>query len=282
MPRNKKPQSTEVTTAEEGMTMILDTPVEKSIDEAANVVGVAEIRLLEMFSERLDLPEALGWETIPIEHEGLLTEFKQQQDAFNSVRQLNEVSEPETNQTETEVQAEIEPPIIEEEVTPKKKRGRPKKETTALTQRKSSSLKDNEQKAQQLTSSEQQVKVALHARKGQKSGAQLATIELAAEDATYRQIKGQALVRKVGQLTSEIAAESEFDPIQVLAELGIDSNSEIFDDLKAQIEPALGKLESATAEIVDNAWVNGINLEVELSALENLMKSNDSTSDYWS
>jgi hypothetical protein len=282
MARTRKPQVQEVTTAEEGMTMILDTPVEKSIDEAAKVVGVAEIRLLEMFVERLNLPEAMVWETIPIEHEFLLTEFKQQQDAFNSVRQLNESSEAETTQSETETQQEIEPPILEEEVTPKKKRGRPKKESTALTQRKSSSMKDNEQKAQQLTSSEQQVKVALHARKGQKSGAQLATIELAAEDATYRQIKGQALVRKVGQLTSEIAAESEFDPIQVLAELGIDSNSDIFEDLKEQIEPALGKLESATAEIVDNAWVNGINLEVELLALENLMNSNGSTSDYWS
>jgi hypothetical protein len=88
MPRARKPQVQEVTTAEEGMTMILDTPVEKSIDEAAQVVGVAEIRLLEMFSERLELPEALGWETVPSEHESLLAEFKQQQDAFTSVRAL--------------------------------------------------------------------------------------------------------------------------------------------------------------------------------------------------
>jgi hypothetical protein len=121
----------------------------------------------------------------------------------------------------------------------------------------------------------------LHARKGQKSGAQLATIELAAEDATYRQVKGQALVRKVGQLTSEIASESNFDPIQVLKELGIDSNSEILEDLREHIEPALGKLESATAEIVDNAWLNGIDLGPELGNLESLMNCNGSTSDYW-
>ena len=85
----------------------------------------------------------------------------------------------------------------------------------------------------------------------------------------------------MGQLTSEIASESDFDPIQVLAELGIDSNSEIFEDLRQHIEPALGKLESATAEIVENSWVNGIDLGVELSALESLMNSNGSTSDYW-
>jgi hypothetical protein len=121
----------------------------------------------------------------------------------------------------------------------------------------------------------------LHARKGQKSGAQLATIELAAEDATYRQVKGQALVRKVGQLTSEIASESNFDPIQVLKELGIDSNSEILEDLREHIEPALGKLDSATAEIVENAWVNGVDLGVELTALDSLMNCNSSTASSW-
>jgi hypothetical protein len=279
MPRAKKSQ-TEVTTAEEGMTMILNTPVEKSIDEAAKFVGVAEIRLLEMFSDRLELPEALGWETIPSEHESLLAEFKQQQDAFNSVRALE--PEPVAEDAQEPLIPTPKPPILEEEPQPKKRGGgRPKKESTALTQTKSTKLKESDQKSQQLAASDQQVKVKLHAVKGQKSGAQLATIELASEDATYRQIKGQALVRKVGQLTREIASESNFDPIQVLAELGIDSNSEIFEDLREQLEPALGKLESATAEIVENAWVNGIDLGVELLNLEELLNSNGCTSDCW-
>jgi hypothetical protein len=78
-----------------------------------------------------------------------------------------------------------------------------------------------------------------------------------------------------------MSAQSDFDPIELLAELGIDSNSETFEDLRQQIEPALGKLESATAEIVDNAWVNGIDLGVELSQLENLMNSNGLAADCW-
>jgi hypothetical protein len=275
MARSKK--SEVPTTAEAGMTMILDTPVEKAIDEAAKLVGVAEIRLLEMFSERLGLPEAMGWETVPSEHESLLAEFKNQQDAFNSVRAL----EPEKEVASAPAEMPVEPPIMEEEPKSKKRGGKSKKESTALTQQKTTALKESEQKAQQLAVSDQQVKVALHARKGQKSGAQLATVELAAEDLTYRKIKGEALTRKVGQLTSEIAAESNFDPIQVLKELGIDSNSEIFEGLREQIEPALGKLESATAEIVDNAWVNGIDLEAELGNLESLMNSSEFTSDYW-
>ncbi|HEY9671311.1 MAG TPA: hypothetical protein V6D11_07700 [Waterburya sp.] len=215
----------------------------------------------------------LSWELIPSEHLPVIETIKRDLEAEKSVRRLEAATELPIPTPE--------PPIVEDEPQPTKRRGRPKKESTALTQRKSSSLKESDQKAQQLAASDQQVKVALHARKGQKSGAQLATIELAAEDATYRQIKGQALVRKVGQLTSEIASESDFDPIQVLAELGIDSNSEIFEDLRQHIEPALGKLESATAEIVDNAWVNGIDLETELGNLENLMSSNGFTSDYW-
>jgi hypothetical protein len=276
MARAKKSE-TQATTAEEGMTMILDTPVEKSIDEAAKLVGVAEIRLLEMFSERLGLPEAMGWETVPSEHESLLIEFKNQQDAFNSVRAL----EPEKEVVSAPAEKPVEPPIMEEEPKTKKRGGKGKKESSALTQQKTTALKESDQKAQQLAVSDQQVKVALHARKGQKSGAQLATVELAAEDLTYRKIKGEALTRKVGQLTSEIAAESKFDPIQVLKELGIDSNSEIFEGLREQIEPALGKLESATAEIVENAWLNGVDLEAELGNLETLMNSSEFTSDYW-
>jgi hypothetical protein len=172
-------------------------------------------------------------------------------------------------------------PELPEEMQIQKADEHAKKEPTALTQTKAEKLKESDQKAQQLASSDNQVKVKLHALKGQKSGAQLATIELAAEDLTYRKIKAEALVRKVGQLTSEIAAESDFDPIQLLADLGIDSNSEIFEDLRQLLEPALGKLESATAEIVENAWVNGVNLEAELSQLENLLNSNELAVDCW-
>ncbi len=254
----------------------LDTPVERTLEEAADYLGVAPIRLQEMFCDRLSSNEPMAWLTIPLEHEPLLEAFKRDLESEASVRRFDAPTEPAVQLPPV---AEI--PELPEEPQPKKRSGRSKKESTALTQTKSTKLKESDQKSQQLATSDQQVKVALHARKGQKAGAQLATIELAAEDLTYRKIKGEALVRKVGQLTSEIAAESDFDPIQLLAELGIDSNSEIFEDLRQQIEPALGKLESATAEIVENAWVNGIDLEVELSHLESLLNSNELTADCW-
>jgi hypothetical protein len=252
----------------------INTPVNFQFCEVAEALGIGEAELRERLEDKMGNGEVHQMDTIPCEWEPAIKAIKIDLEAESSVRRLNEAMEPPIEQPQ-------ELPILEDEPQPKKRGGRKKKESTALTQRKSSSLKESDQKAQQLANSDQQVKVALHARKGQKSGAQLATIELAAEDVTYRQIKGQALVRKVGQLTSEIASESDFDPIQVLAELGIDSNSEIFEDLRQNIEPALGKLETAMGEIVANAWVNGIDLQAELGNLENLMNCKSSTSDYW-
>jgi hypothetical protein len=262
----------EVTTIEQAF----DTPVERTLEDAADYLGVAPIRLQEMFCDRLSSNDPMAWLTIPLEYEPLLEAFKRDLDAENSVRRLDALTE-----TAAQLPPMTEIPELPEELQIEKVDEHAKKEPTGLTQTKSEKLKESDQKAQQLASSDNQVKVKLHALKGQKSGAQLATIELAAEDLTYRKIKGEALVRKVGQLTSEIAAESGFDPIQLLAELGIDSNSEIFEDLRQLLEPALGKLESATAEIVENAWVNGIDLETELGNLEELLNSNDSTADYW-
>jgi hypothetical protein len=252
----------------------LDTPIDFDWQETADSLGLSVPQLQERMASRLG-DVVFAWELIPNEHQPVVEAISRDLESEASVRRLGPTTEPPIPQPQAQ-----EPPLVEEP-QPKKRGGRPKKESTAITKRKSTALKESDQKSQQLAGTDQQVKVALHARKGQKSGAQLATIELAAEDLTYRKIKGEALVRKTAQLTSEIAAESNFDPIQVLAELGIDSNSEIFEDLREQLEPALGKLESSTAEIVQNAWVNGIDLETELANLESLMNSNEFTSDCW-
>lgn len=273
----RKSTKSNPTNAAEAMEMILSTEPLKTVSEAAEFVGVAEIRMLELFSDALNLPEAMGWEVIPQEHEHLLNEFKAQ---LQDIQALPETTEPAVEPPiEQPVEQAQEPPLQEEPQPEKKKRGR--KPSTALTKKKVEALQTSDQKSQQLSASDQEVKVRLHARKGQKSGAQLATIELAAEDLTYRKVKGEALLRKTGQLISEISGSADIDPVQVLSELGLDTNDEIFDALRTQIEPALGKLESATAEIVDSAWVNGIDLETELGSLEELLNSNEFTSDCW-
>ena len=274
----RKSTKSNPTNAAEAMEMIMATEPLKTVSEAAEFVGVAEIRILELFSDALSLPEAMGWEVIPQEHEHLLNEFKAQAQNIQALPETTEPAvEPPIEQPTEQAQ---EPPMLEEEPQPeKKKRGR--KPSTALTKKKAEALKTSDQKSQQLAASDQEVKVRLHARKGQKSGAQLATIELAAEDLTYRKVKGEALLRKTGQLISEISGSADIDPVQVLSELGLDTNDEIFDALRTQIEPALGKIDSTTAEIVESAWVNGIDLEADLGNLESLLNSNEFTSDCW-
>ena len=272
MPR-KSTKTAENTT--QAIAEALDTPLNLEWDKTAEKLMVSVPELQERMACKLD-DTVFTWGTIPAEHQPVVDAVTRDLDAERPIRSFGEEREP-----IAQLPPVSEIPELPDELQLQKVDEHAKKEPTGLTQTKSEKLKKSDQKAQQLASSDNEVKVKLHALKGQKSGAQLATIELAAEDLTYRKIKGEALVRKVGQLTSEIASESEFDPIQLLAELGIGSNSEIFEELRQQIEPALGKLESATAEIVENAWVNGVNLEVELSHLDSLLNSNELTADCW-
>jgi hypothetical protein len=272
MPRSTK----KAQTVESTITEALDTPIERTVEEAAQILGIDPFRLQELFTERLGIEEPMTWLTIPLEHEPLLADIKRGLESEASVRRLDIPSEPAAQLPTVSDISEL-PDDSQLQTTD----AHPKKPSTALTEKKSEALKTSDKNAQKLASSDLQIKETLHARKGAKTGARLATLELVAEDATYRKIKGEALVRKVGQLTSEIAAESDFDPIQLLADLGIDSNSEIFADLKQQLESPLGKLDVATTEIVQTAWLNGVDLETELSQLESLLNSNELTADCW-
>ena len=273
MPRKAATKTAESTT--QAIADALDTPLNLEWDTTAEKLSVTIPELQERMACKLD-DTVFTWANIPTEHQLIVDAVARDLDAERSIRSFEEEREPIVG-----LPAVADIPELPDDSQLQTTDTHSKKPSTALTQKKSEALKTSDKNAQKLASSDLQIKQTLHARKGQKSGAQLATIELAAEDLTYRKTKGEALTRKVGQLTSEIAAESDFDPIRLLADLGIDSNSEIFEDLKQLIEPALGKLDSATTEIVENAWVNGIDLGVELSQLENLLNSNESTADYW-
>jgi hypothetical protein len=268
MARAKKSQI-EVTTAEQGMSMILDTPVEKSIDEAAKVVGVAEIRLLEMFSERLELPEALGWETVPSEHESLLAEFKQQQDAFNSVRAL----EP-----EPVVEPPIptpEPPILEDEPQPKKRGGRKKKESTALTQKKTEAIQDNRQSATQTHSGVAETLTILSAQEGAQDGANAATAYLHGLVSNMTNIKGEGATVIAAEMLQRTANKRGFNPDEVLQKIGVPLSSQTREILNDVMGEVLGKAQAATEEMTDTAWGNGYNVQDELTRLKNLMNLSD-------
>jgi outer membrane biosynthesis protein TonB len=273
MPRARKPQVQEVTTAEEGITMILDTLVEKSIDEAAQVVGVAEIRLLEMFSERLELPEALGWETVPSEHESLLAEFKQQQDAFNSVRALE--PEPIAEATTEPPIPTPEPPVIEDEPQPKKRGGRKKKESTALTQKKSEAIQENRQNATQTHSGVAETLTILSAQEGAQDGANAATAYLHGLVSNMTNIKGEGATVIAAEMLQRTANKRGFNPDEVLEKIGVPLSSQTRETLNEVMGQVLGNAQAATEEVTDTAWGNGYNVQDELTRLKNLMNLSD-------
>ena len=100
MPRAKK-----VTTAQEIETIqdALNTPVERTLEDAADYLGVAPIRLQELFCDRLNNSDPMTWLTIPLDQEPLLEAIKRDMDASASVRRLD--PEPVTPEA----------PIIEDE-----------------------------------------------------------------------------------------------------------------------------------------------------------------------
>jgi len=266
MVRARKSQ-TEVTTAEQGMTMILDTSVEKSIDEAAKVVGVAEIRLLEMFSERLELPEALGWETVPSEHESLLAEFKQQQDAFNSVRSL----EPEEEVVaEPPIEQAQELPVIEDEPQPKKRGGRKKKESTALTQKKTEAIKETRQDASLVTDGIAETLIEFNAMEGLQDSSNAATAYLTAFSTNLINRKGEGASTIAAEILTRTAKKQNFNPNEVLERLGVPLSPETRENLNNIMGQMRGELQEATEEMTDTAWGNGFNPQDALTRLRNL------------
>jgi hypothetical protein len=272
MARAKKSQS-DVTTASEGISMILDTPVQKTIEEAASLVGCAEIRLLEMFSERLQSPEVMLWESIPVEHEAFLAEFKQQQEAFNSVRALEPEIPQEVNTVQTETPVE-EPPLLEEEPeAPKPKKS--SRKSSALTKKKSEAIAQGRAASKQTNQGVKQVLAKLQAQEGIKDAANAGTTYLQAFQATLNHVKGEGLTVLAAEMLQGLSAESDFTPDEILSELGVSLSTETQQALLEKLTPVLGKSEMATQEILMTAWGNGINLNAELSKLSSLLNLED-------
>jgi hypothetical protein len=110
MPRNKKTEST--------IAEALNTRVERTLEEAADYLGVAPIRLQELFCDRLNSVEPMTWLTVPTEHEERLEIFKREIDAENSVRRFDAPTEP-----AAEIPQSGEVPIIQDEPKPKRGKG---------------------------------------------------------------------------------------------------------------------------------------------------------------
>jgi len=255
MPRNKKPEST--------ITEALNTPLEKTIEEAADYLGVAPIWLQELFCDRLNSVEPMTWLTIPTEHEERLEIFKREIDAENSVRRFDNPTEP---------AAEL-PPVVEEELpiiqdeAPKPKRGKGGK----LTQKKTEAIEKGREASTQTQKGVADALTILQAQQGIQDAAQAGSTYLHAFTATLGKVKGQGLTTIAAQMLQELNDKSGFTPDEILQDLGIELSADIQNELMEVLNPALGKYQQATEEILETSWGNGFNLQEELENLTELL-----------
>jgi hypothetical protein len=258
MPRNKKTEST--------IAEALNTPLERTLEEAADYLGVAPIRLQELFCDRLQSAEPMVWLTIPTEHEERLEIFKREIDAENSVRRFDAPTEP---------AAEL-PPLVEEELPiiqdkPKPKRGKggklTKKKTEAIDKGREASTKTQKGVSDALT--------ILQAQQGIQDAAQAGSTYLHAFTATLGKVKGQGLTTIAAQMLQELNDKSGFTPDEILQDLGIELSADIQNELMEVLNPALGKYQQATEEILETSWGNGFNLQEELESLTELLNSSN-------
>ena len=256
MPRNKKTEST--------ITEALNTPLEKTIEEAADYLGVAPIWLQELFCDRLQSAEPMVWLTIPTEHEERLEIFKREIDAENSVRRFDTPTEPAAELPQTD-----QLPIQEE--TPKPKHGKggdlTKKKTEAIDKGREASTKTQKGVSDALT--------ILQAQQGIQDAAQAGSTYLHAFTATLGKVKGQGLTTIAAQMLQELNDKSGFTPDEILQDLGIELSADIQNELMEVLNPALGKYQQATEEILETSWGNGFNLQEELENLTGLLNSSN-------
>ena len=264
----RKPLTKTVENTTQAIADALDTPLNLEWDATAEPLGLTIPELQERMAAKLD-ETVFTWANIPAEHQPVVDAVARDIEAENSVRRFDIPSPPQ----QLPPMAEI--PELPEEPQPKQS----KRKSSALTERKTKTLEKATKDAEKLDTGIVKAEQLLRVQKGAKAGAKLATIELLAEESAYNQVKGAALKRKVAALVNELAEEENFDPDELLKEVGLDSIPDTLQNLMEEIAPALGKLDEGTQEVIQTSWVNG--LHIDLSHLESLLNSNELTADYW-
>lgn len=269
MARTKKSAST----AEEGIQQIMSVELLKTIAEGAEFVGLSALGLQELFSRELNSAEPMGWDVIPQEYEHLLNAFKAEVECIQAEAPVLEESEPEASTPTGQPQKE--PPMLEEEPeAPKAKKGAtPKQKSGALTKTRKAAIEQAAETVKQSGRTHELATSTLAVQKGTRKGAKLAALELQAEDAAYEHVKRQGLQRKIAKLQDELLEEENFDPNELLTALGVPTTQETQAELDELVGNVLGKLQTATTEILDNSWANGYDLDAATLNLDRLMNS---------
>ncbi len=250
----------------EEIAQALDTPIDLDWEVEAEKLDIPVPQLQERMASKLgDI--VFSWELIPHEHQPALEALKRDLEAELSVRRLT-ASEPVSEVPE----APVEPPIIDEPIdTSKTTNKRSKAKSGAITKTRKSSLEKGAKSSQKTTDLEQMATATLAAQKGTRKGANLAAIELTAQEGAYQHVKKEGLKRQIAKLAKELEDEKNFDPQEMLAALGIPGLEDTENELNDLIEGTLGKLGNVTEEVLSNSWMNGLDTDAELESLQALL-----------
>jgi hypothetical protein len=262
MTRNKKSNSTqEIADA-------LDTPVNLNWCDVAEELSLTIPDLQERFSAKLNDSTVFAWDTIPVEHQPTVDAIARDLEAERSTRKL----EPEMEVPQ--LPEATDPPIIQDEPQPEPQPKR-KRRSTALTQSKTETIQETRQAATQTNAGISETLTILQAQQGLIDSSQAGTAYLTTYTANLTNVKGEGLTVIAAQMLQEISQKSGFDPNAILKQVGVPLTPETQQKLQEKMGQVLGKAQSAATEIQQTSWGNGYDLQVELTALNKLMNSDD-------
>jgi hypothetical protein len=239
----------------------INAPTGEYLCEVAERLGITDSDLKERLAAKLDNDDALDWDVIAPEHQPLIAVIERDLDAERSTRKLEAQETPQLPEA-------TEPPLPE--AKPKRQR-----RSTSLTKKKEQSIADTRQASTQANKGVADALTLLQAQSGVQDGANAATAYLAGFTTNLTNVKGQGLTVIAAQTLQEISEKRNFDPSEVLQQIGIPLSSETLEALNATMRQVMGKSQEATTEITETAWGNGYDLRTELTNLDNLMNSDD-------
>jgi hypothetical protein len=248
----------------------INAPAGEFIADIAEKLDISIGELRERLASKLDNDDPLDWDVVTPENFAHVDAIARDLEAERSTRKLEPQTEP--PQLPEASEQFLEPPLLEEKPEPKPKRQR---RSSALTQKKEGEIKQQRTSSKQTRSGVREAQILSSANTGAKHGAESGTAYLAGYVANRDNVIGTGLTTLIAEDLQEISQGSDFSPEEVLVKLGIPTSSETQQRLMEKISPALGKAQEAVQQVTATAWGNGIHLDAELTALENLMNCDE-------
>ncbi len=138
---------------------------------------------------------------------------------------------------------------------PKKRRSR----GGDLTAKRKSAITSNSEAVKVLKSGEIETVHKISVRKGQRKAAQRVALELSAEQATYVDLKSQALQLQIQQELQELQElDANFDPNEILASMGVKTPKNSVASIQKPVMEGLESLDLSINEILQNTlpdWI---------------------------